>query len=105
MVLNFFNIQSWWKDSGVAETPMIIDIFDNNNQRQNAINNDDSYQRDYLQYPNDFISINLFTGNIEIIKQLVYTSQTKDEFMDNFKGKIKLFLISLSNYEKYASSY
>ena len=102
---NFFNIQSWWKDSGVAGTPMIIDIFDNNNQRQNAINNDDSYQRDYLQYPNDFISINLFTGNIEIIKQLVYTSQTKDEFMDNFKGKIKLFLISLSNYEKYASSY
>jgi hypothetical protein len=35
----------------------------------------------------------------------VYTSQAKDEFMDNFKGKIKLFLISLSNYEKYASSY
>lgn len=62
----------------------------------------------HAQISSNFIELSArfcFTGNIEIIKQLVYTSQTKDEFMDNFKGKIKLFLISLSNCEKYASSY
>lgn len=102
---NHFNCQDWTNYS-YEETPLLIDLFDNSNQRQHAIDDKDGYvQADSTLYPNDKIYIAPTTYNVKIVKDLVYASESIDEFKTNMIAKFKALYIHPSLFNEYISSY